>query len=251
MGDGSVALAAVGIAPGLALGSFLTVVASRVPAGRSVVRPASACPSCATPLAWHDNVPLLSYVLLRGRCRRCGAGIGLRYPALELVTALLVAAVLFAFGLTAQAAVAAFACCVLVAVSAVDLERRIIPDRIVLPGTAAVLVAQTVLQPSPEWALGALGASAFLFAAVLAYPGGMGMGDVKLTLLMGALLGRNVAVALMLAMVVAMAPALFLLARHGSAARKMAIPFGPFLAFGTVVALFAGDRLLDAYLATF
>ena len=116
---------------------------------------------------------------------------------------------------------------------------------------AVVLVAQTVLHPSPEWTLAALGASAFLFAAVIAYPGGMGMGDVKLALLMGALLGRTVGVALMLAMLSAMIPALILLARHGSAARKMAIPFGPFLAGGTVVALFVGDRILDAYLATF
>jgi leader peptidase (prepilin peptidase)/N-methyltransferase len=239
------------MAPGLALGSFLTVVASRVPAGRSVVRPGSACPSCSTPIAWYDNVPLLSYALLRGRCRNCGSGIGLLYPVLELVTALLVAACLLVFGLSADAAVAAFACCVLVAVSAVDIERRIIPDKIVLPATVAVLGAQTVLHPSPEWLLASLGASAFLLVAVLAYPGGMGLGDVKLALLMGAVLGRSVGVALMIAMAAAMLPALFLLARHGAAARKMAIPFGPFLAFGTVVALFAGDRLLDAYLATF
>lgn len=251
MGSGSAALALFGIAPGLALGSFLTVVASRVPAGRSVVRPRSACPSCSTEISWHDNVPVVSYLLLRGRCRHCGAGIGALYPALELLTALLVAACLLAFGLTADAAVAAFACCVLVAVSAVDIERRIIPDKIVLPATVVVLAAQTALHPSAEWALACFGASAFLLVAALAYPGGMGLGDVKLALLMGALLGRNVAPALMIGMAAAMLPALFLLARHGSAARKMAIPFGPFLALGTVVALFAGDRLLEAYLATF
>jgi leader peptidase (prepilin peptidase)/N-methyltransferase len=111
------------------------------------------------------------------------------------------------------------------------------------------LVAQTALEPSLEWILAALGASLFLFLAVLAYPAGMGMGDVKLALLMGAVLGKLVGVALMLGMFAALVPGLYLLARHGSAGRKMAIPFAPFLALGSVVALFAGDRLFDAYLA--
>jgi leader peptidase (prepilin peptidase)/N-methyltransferase len=114
-----------------------------------------------------------------------------------------------------------------------------------------VLVAHTALQPSPEWALGALGAALFLFIAALAYPGGMGMGDVKLALLLGAMLGRYVGVGLMLGMLVAIVPSVFLLARHGAAARKMGIPFAPFLALGAVVALFVGHALLDAYLSTF
>jgi leader peptidase (prepilin peptidase)/N-methyltransferase len=243
------ALAAVAFAPGLALGSFLNVVAARVPRRRSIVRPASACMSCDAPIAWYDNLPLVSYIALRGRCRACRAPIGLRYPAVELTAALLVAASVFVFGLTAHAAVAAFFCAVLVAISAVDLEHRIVPDRIVLPATAVALVAQTALEPSLEWALAALGASLFLFLAVLAYPAGMGMGDVKLALLMGAVLGKLVGVALMLGMFAALVPGLYLLARHGSAGRKMAIPFAPFLALGSVVALFAGDRLFDAYLA--
>jgi leader peptidase (prepilin peptidase) / N-methyltransferase len=244
------ALAASALAPGLALGSFLNVVAARLPRGGSVMRPASACMSCATPIAWYDNVPLVSYLVLRGRCRACGARIPLRYPAVELVTALLVAACVFAFGLTPEALVAAFFCAVLVAVSAIDIEHRIIPNRIVLPATAVVLVAQTALEPSLEWAIAALGCSAFLFLAVLAYPAGMGMGDVKLALLLGAALGRTAPVALMVGMLAALIPAVFLFVRHGTRARKMAIPFGPFLALGGVVALFAGDRLLDLYLAT-
>ena len=246
-----VAVAAVVGLPGLALGSFLNVVAARVPVGRSVVRPGSACMSCGTTIAWYDNLPLFSYAVLRGRCRSCGVRIGFVYPAVELVTGALVAACVLAFGLSAEAAVAAFFCAALVAVSAVDVERRIIPDKIVLPATVVVLLAQTILHPSPEWVLASLGASAFLLAAVLAYPRGMGLGDVKLALLLGAMLGRGVTVALMLAMVAAMLPALVLLARHGNAARKMAIPFGPFLALGSVIALFFGDRLLDAYLGTF
>jgi leader peptidase (prepilin peptidase)/N-methyltransferase len=242
------ALAAAALAPGLALGSFLNVVAARVPRRRSLVRPGSTCMACEASIAWYDNVPLVSYALLRGRCRQCGTRIPLRYPAVELVTAVLVAGCFLAFGLTAYAVLAACFCAVLVALSAIDLEHRIVPNRIVVPAAAAVLVARTLLDPSPEWALGALAASGFLFVAALAYPAGMGMGDVKLALLLGAMLGRSVAPALMIGMIAALVPSIVLLARHGSAARKMGLPFAPFLAFGSVVALFAGEAILGAYL---
>jgi leader peptidase (prepilin peptidase)/N-methyltransferase len=244
------ALAAVFFAPGLALGSFLNVVAARVPLRRSIVRPGSTCMSCGAPVAWYDNLPLVSYALLRGRCRACGVRIPLRYPAVELATAALVAGCALAFGLTLHALVAAFFCAVLVAVSATDLEHRIIPNRIVVPAAVVVLAAQTALDPSPEWAIAALGASGFLFAAAVVHPSGMGMGDVKLALLMGAMLGRTVPVALMVGMVAALLPSLVLFARHGAKARKMGIPFGPFLAIGSVVALFVGHAMLDAYLST-
>jgi leader peptidase (prepilin peptidase)/N-methyltransferase len=242
------AVAAFFLLPGLALGSFLNVVAARVPLKRSIVTPRSACMSCQAELAWYDNIPLLSYLVLRGKCRSCGAHIAIRYPVVELATALLISGCVWKFGLTADAAVAAFFCAALVAVSATDLEHRIIPNRIVLPASVIVLVAQTALHPSVEWTLGALGASGFLFAAALAYPKGMGMGDVKLALFMGAMLGRTVTVALMVGMVAALVPSVVLLVRHGSAARKMGIPFGPFLALGSILALFAGDWLLDGYL---
>jgi len=245
------AFAAAALAPGLAVGSFLNVLAARVPLRRSIVRPGSACLACEQPIAWYDNVPLVSYALLRGRCRGCDGRIPLRYPAVELATALLAAACVLAFGLTLAALVAAFFCAVLVTVSATDLEHRIIPNRVVLPGAVVVLVAQTLLHPSPEWALGALGAAGFLLLAALAYPAGMGMGDVKLALLMGAMLGRSVAVALMAGMLLALVPSIVLLARHGAAARKMGIPFGPFLALGSLVALFAGDAVLGLYLSLF
>jgi leader peptidase (prepilin peptidase)/N-methyltransferase len=247
----NLALAAVAFAPALALGSFLNVVAARVPLRRSIVRPGSACMSCGTEIAWYDNVPLVSYAVLRGRCRACGAAIPWRYPAVELATGLLVAGCVLAFGASWDALVASFFCAVLVAVSATDLEHRVVPNRIVLPGAAVVLAAQTALHPSPEWALGALGASGFLFLAALAYPAGMGMGDVKLALLLGAMLGRSAAVALMVGMIAGLVPSVVLLARHGSKARKMGIPFAPFLALGGVVALFAGEQLIDAYLSFF
>jgi leader peptidase (prepilin peptidase)/N-methyltransferase len=246
-----VALGLVAFWPALALGSFLNVVAARVPRRRSVVRPASACMSCGHELAWHDNVPVVSWLLLRGRCRSCGERISPIYPAVELATAGLVAACFVAFGPSGEAFVASFFCVVLVVLSAIDLTHRIVPNRIVLPAALVVLVAQTALEPSPEWALGALGAAGFLFAAALAYPAGMGMGDVKLALLLGAMLGRAVSVGLMVGMVAALLPSVVLLARHGSAARKMGIPFAPFLAFGALVALFAGQQLLNAYLGHF
>jgi leader peptidase (prepilin peptidase)/N-methyltransferase len=246
-----VALGLLAFGPALALGSFLNVVAARVPLRRSVVRPRSACMSCGSELAWYDNVPVVSWLLLRGRCRSCGARISVLYPAVELATAGLVAGCFFAFGLSGKAFVAAFFCVVLVVLSAIDLTHRIVPNRIVLPAAVVVLGAQTALEPSPEWALGALGASGFLFVAALAYPAGMGMGDVKLALLLGAMLGRLVAVGLMIGMFAALVPSVYLLARHGSAARKMGIPFAPFLALGAIVALFAGQPLLDAYLGRF
>ena len=244
------ALAAAVFAPALALGSFVNVVAARVPLRRSIVRPPSACMSCEQEIRWYDNVPLVSYAVLRGRCRHCGVRIPWVYPAIELVTALLIAGCVFAFGLTAEAAISSFFCAVLVAISAIDLEHRIIPNRIVLPATVVVLVANTLRDPSLEWIIAALAASGFLFTAALIYPAGMGMGDVKLALLMGAALGKTVPVALMAGMVAAMVPSLVLFARHGSKARKMGIPFGPFLALGSVVALFWGHAILDAYLST-
>jgi leader peptidase (prepilin peptidase)/N-methyltransferase len=245
------ALAALVLAPGLALGSFLNVVAARLPERRSVVRPRSACTACSTEIAWYDNIPVVSYLVLRGRCRTCGARIGLLYPAVELATAGLLAGVVGAFGLSLRAAAAAVLCAALVVVTATDLTHRIVPNRVVLPAAAVVLALMTAADPSPEWAIAAVGASGFLLVAALAYPGGMGMGDVKLALLMGAALGRTVPVALMLGMIAALVPSAVLFARHGSKARKMAIPFAPFLALGSVVVLFAGDALIHAYLSFF
>jgi len=248
-----VALAALVFAPALAIGSFLNVVAARVPARQSLVHPGSRCVSCEEPIAWYDNVPIVSFLALRGRCRHCGARIGVRYLLVEVGTALLVAACFARFGLSGRAFVAAFFVACLVVLSAIDVERKLLPDRIVLPATAIVLAAQLALFPdrAVEWVGAAAGASGFLFVAVLAYPRGMGMGDVKLALLMGAALGKAVAVAMMAGMLSALVVAIFLLARDGAAARKTAIPFGPFLALGSVVALFAGERILSGYLDLF
>jgi leader peptidase (prepilin peptidase)/N-methyltransferase len=245
------ALGAFVALPALALGSFLNVVAARLPERRSLVRPRSACLSCGTEIAWYDNIPVVSYLVLRGRCRSCRTRIGLVYPAVELATAGLLAACAVKFGLSFHAAAAAVFCAALVVVTATDISHRVIPNRVVLPAAVAVLALMTVGEPSPEWAIGGFGASGFLLVAALAYPGGMGMGDVKLALLMGFALGRLVTAALLLGMVAAVVPSIFLFARHGMKARKMAIPFGPFLALGSVIALFGGDALVHAYLTLF
>lgn len=242
-------LAAIAV-PSLAIGSFLNVVASRVPLRRSVAQGTSRCMSCDEAIRPRDNVPIVSYAVLRGRCRSCATRIPIRYPLVEASTALLAVACFLRFGLDAYAALAAAFSAVLVALAAIDVEHRIVPNRIVLPGAAAVLLAHTLVDPSPEWALGAFGAASFLLAAALAYPRGMGMGDVKLCLLLGAMLGRHVAIALLLGMIAGLVPACVAAAR-GRSVRKLAIPFVPFLAFGSIVALFWGERLVDAYLGLF
>jgi leader peptidase (prepilin peptidase)/N-methyltransferase len=170
-----------------------------------------------------------------------------RLPLVAAGTALLGGACGLAFGFTLEALVGAVLCWVLVIVTRTDLEHRLIPDRIVLPGAILMVVGRTVDEPSVAWIVGGLGAGLGMFLLVLVYPRGMGMGDVKLSLFMGAGLGLAVVVALFLGFIAASVPAIVLLARHGRAARKQAIPLGPFLALGGVVALFAGDAILDWY----
>ena len=245
------AAAAFALAPALAVGSFLNVVAVRVPARQSLLRPPSSCGSCGREIAWRDNVPVLSYLLLRGHCRHCGVRISPMYPLVEATAAALIVACFAVFGPAPYALLAAGFCAVLVMLSAIDLRHRIVPNGIVVPAALATLVLHTILDPSPVWLAGSLGSAGFLFLAVLAYPKGLGMGDVKLALLLGAMLGASVSVALFLGLVAALVPSAVLLVRHGSRARKMAIPLVPYLALGAVVGLFAGDGLLNEYLVLF
>ena len=245
------AAAAFVLAPALALGSFLNVVVARVPARRSILRPPSSCGTCSTAILWRDNIPVLSYVLLRGRCRHCDARISPLYPAIELVSAALIVACFAVFGATAWAVLAAGFCAVLVALSAIDVQHRIVPNRIVVPSAVVALVAHTAIDPSLAWLVWSLVAAGGLFLVVLAYPKGLGMGDVKLALLLGAMLGAFVTVALMIGLFAALIPSAVLVSRHGASARKMGVPLVPFLSVGAVVALFFGDAILDAYLALF
>jgi leader peptidase (prepilin peptidase)/N-methyltransferase len=170
-----------------------------------------------------------------------------RLPVVTAATSALAAACGLAFGFTLEALTGAVFCWFLVIVTRTDFEHRLIPDRIVLPGAVLVLVLRTVDDPSVEWVLSALGAGLVLFLIVLVYPRGMGMGDVKLAALLGAGLGVDVVVALFVGFFAAFVPAAVLLARHGSEARKKAIPLGPFLALGAVLALFFGGDVLDWY----
>ena len=247
----SAAAAAFVVAPALALGSFLNVVVTRVPERRSLLRPPSSCGGCGTEILWRDNVPVLSWVLLRGRCRHCGVRISPVYPLVEAVTAALVVACVVAFRLTAEAALAAGFCAVLLTLSLIDAQRRIVPDRIVLPAAGVVLVAHTAIEPSLEWLVWSLLAAGALFLAVLAYAQGLGLGDVKLALLLGAGLGASVTVAMMVGLLAALVPAVILFARYGAAARKLGVPLVLFLSLGAVFALFAGGPILDAYLGLF
>lgn len=171
-----------------------------------------------------------------------------RLPLVMAGTGLLACASGLAFGFTFDALIAAVFCWVLVVITRTDLEHRLIPNLIVVPGAVLMLVLRTLEDPSLVWLLSALAASALLFVVVLVYPKGMGMGDVKLAAFLGAGLGAAVSVALFLGFLAAVVPAVALLARHGRAARKQAIPLGPFLALGALVALFAGDAILDWYL---
>jgi leader peptidase (prepilin peptidase)/N-methyltransferase len=239
---------------GLVVGSFVTVVAHRVPRGESIVAPRSRCPACGAQIAAYDNVPLFSWLALRGRARCCGARISSRYPLTELALGLLYAAtVLVLWDDPGEIALGLVFVTMLLAIMLTDLERRIIPNKILLVATLlglAIIVA-TDLGGLPERAIAAAAAGGLLFLAALAYPRGMGLGDVKLAAVMGLFLGRNVAPAILVALLAGSLVGLAMIARHGAAARKQAIPFGPFLALGGVVGLLAGDQLVDWYLGTF
>lgn len=239
---------------GLIFGSFLTVVAHRVPRGESVVGGRSHCPHCGAQIAAYDNVPVFSWLLLRGRSRCCGERISVRYPLTELTLAVLwVATVGVLWDDPTEVALGLVFTATLLAVTLTDLERRVIPNKILLASAILAVVIAAVGDPSslPERAIAAVAAGGILFLVVLAYPKGMGLGDVKLTAVMGLFLGRNVAPAVLVALLVGSIVGLAMIAREGAAARKQAIPFGPFLALGGVVGLLAGDQPVDLYLSTF
>lgn len=239
---------------GLLIGSFLTVVAHRVPLGESIVGGRSHCPSCSSQIAAYDNVPVLSWLVLRGRARCCGTPISPRYPLTELATgALFVLVGIVFWGDAGEIALGLAFVTMLIAITLTDLERRIIPNKILLTGAIVglALAAATDLGSLLERAIALAAAGGLLFAVALAYPRGMGMGDVKLAAVMGLYLGRSVAPALLIAFAAGSLVGLAMIARHGAAARKRAVPFGPFLALGGVVGLLAGDQIVDWYLSTF
>jgi leader peptidase (prepilin peptidase)/N-methyltransferase len=235
------------------VGSFLNVVIHRVPRRESLVRPRSRCPECGTPIAPHDNVPVLSWLLLRGRCRRCGAPISPRYPLVELATALAFAAVVLARGFDDDLVLELPFVAALIALAGIDYDHKLLPNRIVYPLAGYGLIATVLVDRGDlvEHIVAGAGAFAFLLAAVIAYPRGMGMGDVKLAGAMGLFLGVSVIPALLVAFLSGSVVGLAIIAREGAAGRKKAIPFGVFLALGGIVGVLAGPELVDLYESNF
>jgi leader peptidase (prepilin peptidase) / N-methyltransferase len=245
-----VVLAAVG---GLLVGSFLNVVAWRLPRGESLVAPGSHCPGCDAPVRSYDNVPVVSWLLLRGRCRDCRRSISIRYPLVEAGSAALAAAVVAARHGTHDLALGLTLVALLVPIALIDLDHRLIPNRLTALGAAAALAigAATDLGGVPQQLIAGAAAGGFLLAAALARPGGMGMGDVKLAAMLGLFLGREVAVALLVALLAGSAVGVAIMVRKGAGeGRRTAIPFGPFLALGGVVALLAGPAVVGWYLSS-
>lgn len=248
------AAALVAFFGGLLIGSFVTVVAHRVPRGEGVVAGRSHCPECGAQIAAYDNVPVLSWVVLGGRSRCCGTRISARYPLTELTVALLYAAtVLVLWDDATEIALGLVFVTMLVAVTLTDLERRIIPNKILLVAAVLGVAITAVGDPGslPERTIAAAGAGGLFFLVALAYPWGMGLGDVKLAATMGLFLGRDVAPAIFVALLAGSVVGVAMIARDGAGARKQAIPFGPFLAFGGVVGLLLGGELIDLYTGTF
>jgi leader peptidase (prepilin peptidase)/N-methyltransferase len=239
---------------GAIAGSFLNVVVYRLPRRESLVRPASRCPGCGTPIKPYDNIPVLSWLLLRGRCRSCKTAIPKRYPLVEALTALLCVGAVLAGGSTATIVLDVTFILLLVPIALIDLEHRIIPNRLTALGALLALGIGIALDPSgePERLIAAAAAGGALLLAALAYPGGMGMGDVKLAAVMGLFLGSAVAPAMLVALLAGVLFGALVVARKGArAGRKTAVPFGPFLAFGSLVAVFAGDQLVNWYTTNF
>jgi leader peptidase (prepilin peptidase)/N-methyltransferase len=238
---------------GLIIGSFLNVVAYRLPRGESLVKPRSRCTSCGTEVRAIDNIPLLSWIVLRGRCRHCKAQISARYPAVELVTGIVFALVALARGPEPELLLDLPFAAMLIAVANIDLEHRIVPNRILAPMVVWAVAASALVQPDklPELLIAGASAFTFLLLAAVAYPAGMGMGDVKLAGVMGLYLGLSVAPAMLIAFLAGSLVGIAMMLRHGSGARKKGVPFAPFLALGALVGLIAGPELIDLYANTF
>ena len=236
------------------MGSFLNVVIWRVPRGESIVSPPSHCPNCNERIKARDNVPIVSWLLLRGRCRHCGERISVRYPLVEALVAVIFAGITAINGFNTDLVWELPLAAVLVAVAAIDLDLHIIPNRIVYPAAVWGLVSALLIRTGdvPELIAWGLGAFLFFLLAALLYPAGMGMGDVKLAGVMGLYLGSAVIPAMFVAFISGTAVGVAIMVRHGAAeGRKQGVPFGPFLALGGIVALLVGPDLVEAYKDTF
>jgi leader peptidase (prepilin peptidase)/N-methyltransferase len=239
---------------GAVVGSFLNVVAYRLPRHESLVSPGSHCPHCGAHVKPYDNVPIISWLLLRGHCRTCAGPISPRYPLVEALTAALCVGAVLAHDSAVAIALSIVLILLVVPAALIDLEHRIIPNRITALGAVLAVLIGVALDPAsePERLIAGAAAGGFLLVAALAYPGGMGMGDVKLAAVMGLLLGPPVAAAILIALLTGVLAGAVIIARKGARdGRKTAVPFGPFLALGALVAVFAGQPIVDLYVNHF
>lgn len=239
---------------GAIVGSFLNVVAYRLPRGESLARPPSRCPSCGEAVKPYDNIPVLSWLLLRGRCRHCKEPISARYPIVEAGTGLLCALVVLVKGADEDAIIGIVLVLLLVPVTLIDLDHHLIPNKITYPGAVLGIALVAVLETDSlvEHLVAAAGAGGFLLVAAIVQPRGMGMGDVKLAFVLGVYLGRAVVPAIFVALIAGALVGATIIARMGvEKGRKAGIPFGPWLSLGGVVGLFAGDEIVDWYLDNF
>src|SRR5215210_3881653 len=251
--EASVAEVVVAGVFGAVIGSFLNVVAHRVPIGESLVSPGSRCPECGAPVKPYDNVPVISWLLLRGRCRDCGTPISPRYPLVELATALAFAAVVAVRGFDNDLVLELPFVAALIALAAIDFDHRLLPNKIVYPMAAYGLIATLLVDQDDLVENLIAGAVAFIFllVALVAYPRGMGMGDVKLAGAMGLYLGLSIIPSMLVAFLAGSVVGLAIVAREGAQARKKAIPFGVFLALGGVAGVVAGPELIELYQSNF
>jgi leader peptidase (prepilin peptidase)/N-methyltransferase len=238
---------------GLAVGSFLNVVIARIPERRSLLHPPSACPGCGSPIAWRDNIPLVSFVALRGRCRACGMAIPWTYPLVEAGTAAGFGIAFMRFGAGWDFAVGAVLISTLIAITVIDLRHQLIPDAITLPGILAGLLANvgTGRMPWTEPVIGVVVGGGLFFVVIVASGGGMGGGDMKLGAMLGAFLGWKVMLVALFVGVLLGGCLAVLLIVSGRRGRKDPIPFGPFLAAGGVAGLLYGERIVGWYVGGF
>ncbi len=241
-------IVAVAVLFGLVVGSFLNVVIHRVPLRQSIIWLSSRCPQCGAPIKSVDNVPLLSYVLLRGNCRNCGARISPRYPLVEGITGLLFGVAAYRYGISLELVSALVLIGVLVALAGTDLEHRLLPNAIVIPATVVGLVLSVAIEPSRWWVyfVATVGVAGALFALAVARPGGMGMGDVKMGGMLGAFLGLYALLAVFLGALLGAIVAGILMAT-GRMGRRTALPFGVCLAVAGVLVSFVGPQIWGSY----
>lgn len=239
---------------GMCIGSFLNVCIYRLPSGKSIVHPASACPECGTAIRWYDNIPLISYILLRGRCRGCKTSISIRYPIVELLCGLFAMTSWMRFGNMLPALIYFIFTAALLVITFIDIDYRIIPDIISIPGIPLGFLASLLL-PQIKWLdslIGIIAGGGSLLAIAWGYhlvtnKEGMGGGDIKLLAMIGAFLGwQGVLFTIMASSLIGTVVGVILMVRAGKG-MKMALPFGPFLAIGAIIYLYFGPRLMDWY----